>query len=436
MKKKNGFTLIELLAVIIILGILMIIAIPSVTRYISDSRKNAYIDTAKEIIAGARNLVNEGKLEMYDTSTAYYLPSSCIKTENASKSPYGEFVKDKTYVVVTYDGKGFEYFWVSLDETGTGIKNITSVDQLDIDDIESDLTAEDIEIGVIFNDKQNYAIIENDCKTYNTEEATFAGAAGVIYKKLNVETGYSRNSKLVKVVHDNGDVDYRYQGSSPQNFVRFNNELWRIIGIFDGKLKLFRYISLYQTIDTFNRWGSNAIWDSSDVKNYLNSEYYDTIQNEYKNMIDENTTWYLVGPSNNDLSKEQFYLAERNQSNVDNNYSFTSNTTKIGLIYPSDFGYAAYEKESVEDNYCPKNQLLSNYSITNCYYNNWINMTSNYTISKQKGKNKVLAIINQSISDTTSTNPYKAYPTLYLKKDVKIIGGDGTDSKPFILSYK
>lgn len=55
--KKNGFTLIELLSVIIILGILMIIAIPSVTKYISDSRKNAYVDTAKKIIAGARNLV-------------------------------------------------------------------------------------------------------------------------------------------------------------------------------------------------------------------------------------------------------------------------------------------------------------------------------------------------------------------------------------------
>ena len=67
MKKKNGFTLIELLAVIIILGILMIIAIPSVTKYISDSRKSSYVDSAKEIIGSARNLVNSGELEMYDT---------------------------------------------------------------------------------------------------------------------------------------------------------------------------------------------------------------------------------------------------------------------------------------------------------------------------------------------------------------------------------
>ena len=64
---KKGFTLIELLAVIIILGILMIIAIPSVTKYISDSRKSSYVDTAKEVVSGVRNVVNSGKLGMYDT---------------------------------------------------------------------------------------------------------------------------------------------------------------------------------------------------------------------------------------------------------------------------------------------------------------------------------------------------------------------------------
>ncbi len=101
MKDKNGFTLIELLAVIIILGILMIIAIPSVTKYISDSRKSSYVDTAKEIISGARNKVNDGKLGMFDTGATYYIPSSYIKTENASKSPYGEFTE--AYIAVIYE---------------------------------------------------------------------------------------------------------------------------------------------------------------------------------------------------------------------------------------------------------------------------------------------------------------------------------------------
>ncbi len=143
MKKKNGFTLIELLAVIIILGILMIIAIPSVTKYISDSRKSAYVDTAKEIIGGARNIVNEGKLGMYATDTTYYIPTSCIKTENASKSPYGDFTK--AYVGVIYDGRGYKYYWISVDDAGQGVSKITPLDQLDTDDIESDLKDSDIE---------------------------------------------------------------------------------------------------------------------------------------------------------------------------------------------------------------------------------------------------------------------------------------------------
>ena len=99
-KKKRGFTLIELLAVIIILGILMIIAIPSVSSYISDSRKSAYVDTAKQLISSARNYVNEGTARMHDKTATYYVPASCLNVENGgpAKSPYGEFVN--AYVVI------------------------------------------------------------------------------------------------------------------------------------------------------------------------------------------------------------------------------------------------------------------------------------------------------------------------------------------------
>ena len=168
MRKKNGFTLIELLAVIIILGILMIIAIPSVTKYISDSRKSAYIDTARSIIDGARNLVNEGKLEMYDTDTTYYIDSACIKTEGSSKSPYGEFTK--AYVVVTYDGKGYDYYWTSVDDAGQGIKTIIKYDKLDIENIESDLKNEDISTLRTIDGREKVILIteRNECKKEGT----------------------------------------------------------------------------------------------------------------------------------------------------------------------------------------------------------------------------------------------------------------------------
>ena len=160
--KNKGFTLIELLAVIIILGILMIIAIPSVTKYISDSRKSAYVDTAKQVASAAKNLVNSGKLEMYDTSVAYYIPNTCIRVENGekAKSPYGEFIEDRTYVVVTYDGKGYDYYWVSLDETGTGVKEPISIDKLEEKDIETDLTKDDV--------KDNNGVGKNNVVVFNS----------------------------------------------------------------------------------------------------------------------------------------------------------------------------------------------------------------------------------------------------------------------------
>ena len=136
MKKKNGFTLIELLAVIIILGVLMLVAIPSVTSYINNSRKSAYADTAANYIKGATNLVNEGvKYPFYDEGVLYMIPvghdkaKSCVALESGGQSPYNnEYVL--AYVGVTYDNdKGsYTYYFTSVDGSGQGFLLNTSYD--------------------------------------------------------------------------------------------------------------------------------------------------------------------------------------------------------------------------------------------------------------------------------------------------------------------
>lgn len=55
MKNKKGFTLIELLAVIVILAVLLAIAIPKVTQYITNSKKDSLITTSKDFINAVRN---------------------------------------------------------------------------------------------------------------------------------------------------------------------------------------------------------------------------------------------------------------------------------------------------------------------------------------------------------------------------------------------
>ena len=215
--KKKGFTLIELLAVIIILGVLMIIAIPSVTSYIQNSRKSSYVNTAREIVSGARTVVNEGKLEMYSPDTTYYIPASYIKTENGLRSPYGEFTE--AYVGVIFTGTSYTYYWISTDSTGTGVKGIIKADNLDEDDIETDVTAASIHETVTTTGIGNRKIIK-----ILKEDGTWNTAIELANTDNNVsEEGGSTDSYYLYHIGDHYySIGDDIEGPDPDNYL-FDN---------------------------------------------------------------------------------------------------------------------------------------------------------------------------------------------------------------------
>ncbi len=134
-KNQKGFTLIELLAVIIILGLLMAIAIPSVTRYITQSRKKTLVNSIDSFISAVTTAVNEQEFgALSNQEKIYFIPvsndstKSCVELEKGGTDPFG--VWQEAYVAVHYDADKFsyDYYFTFFDDAGYGMKLTKSDD--------------------------------------------------------------------------------------------------------------------------------------------------------------------------------------------------------------------------------------------------------------------------------------------------------------------
>ena len=302
------------------------------------------------------------------------------------------------------------------------------------------------------------------------------------------------------------DNNLRYVGSAPNNYVEFNGELWRIIGVMnniekeDGTteslVKIRRAESLgdysWDSSDStinegygINQWGASDTYEGADLMRELNTDYLgnitvgtdgkwynsennsktanmptNTLSTSAQSMI-QTVKWNLGSPSNNDgtydsnytknITPSFSYTRERTNTNgkVCTSGTYCNDTVnristwtgKVGLIYPSDYGYATSGGTTTNRATCLNTSMYnwSNSNAANCKDNDWLLDSSRgqWTLSPKadsSNANKVMYV--HSGGTVTDYGVFEAYivrPSIFLKSSVSITGGNGSSTSPYTL---
>ena len=269
-------------------------------------------------------------------------------------------------------------------------------------------------------------------------------------------------------IDDTTDQNLRYVGASPKNYLKFNDEIWRIIGIFNVyNVETNKYENLVKIVR--NESLGNYSWDSSEsiinngngVNEWSQADLMTELNTDYINPspTSETTLWYKG--SNNAKNGTYDYSKNIKSDSIDkvanvrwntsratsgasalNSYNHERSTTlistpddnvprtniwtgKIALIYPSDYGYAS------TDTACRNSMRSKTNNVFNCKNENWLfNSAYQWTLSPSScnAYNAYLVVHVTSGGDVRTNNAnvyYGVRPALFLKSDVVIAGGTG-----------
>ena len=358
------------------------------------------------------------------------------------------------------------------------------------------------ELGNISNESLSISV---DCTASLQKEPTAADTIISLYTSAAKVTATNNsityntapsvslmNDRLGGTTTDLDGGNIRYYGANPNNYIYFNCsdysnqtsstcETWRIIGVFDGKLKLIRGSQIgkyswdnkntstgaengagkndwttarlmkllnpsnyYKVDSNDNNLGQSLYYNSASGKCYsgqnnatVDCDFTSTgIKNEEtRNMIAE-TTYNLGGWNTFTVYPNEIYEYERGTT-VYTGRPTTPWTGKIALAYPSDYGYAA------DLNQC-KDKTLYDYNNSTCTSNNWMK-----AIITNNGSNSGWLLTPYSSTSGTVWAVrslggvgygYSAYyaigavPVLSLSSKLGIESGDGSSSNPYKLS--
>ena len=420
-KKKNAFTLIELLAVIVILAVILVIAIPRILDVIETSKKDSFKNAAQLIADSAEKKKASNKLLDKDEEI------TCKDVANINDEDYASCI-------------------ISFDSEGNAKVSITGKGKFD-------------GLKITNGTKENAEVKEITKPTYGMKATEYISNLleydGEGLKKDNTP-----------------DQNIRYYGSNPNNYVSFNNELWRIIGVFGNNVKLVRSESLGSlswdsSEESINSgWGVNE-WSQADLQVYLNTMYYggtsvtcyggsnnttttcptNTLDETSKNLID-NHTW-KTGAIEGRKRTNTLALYKDERGNVtgkicngrdacnDTVTRTTEWTGYIALPYITDYAYASGE------NICETNMVKQDSNnVYICKNDNWMHYGWSYGVGTwymspfaySDAAYDVWFVEGDGDAGARNASFTNAvFPAIYLKSNVLIESGNGTSDSPYIL---
>ena len=248
-----------------------------------------------------------------------------------------------------------------------------------------------------------------------------------LYTSQGTNGLYYHTSSLANSAADNS---YRYAGANPNNYVCFGSDaetcpednLYRIIGVFGDEVKLIKatsYGSYAWDSDNSNTWDSST---KPDIRTTLNTTYYNTLSITWQNKIATHT-WKVGGMvDNNSYTAKQYYDVE-----VGSSSSSTTDSMKIGLMYVSDYGFAASNSYWKTALYIYESETSSN----------WLYLGSTEWTIARNSSNSIRAFYVDmagyvDVNIVASASAVR--PSFYLTSSTTYVSGSGTSSDPILIN--
>ena len=245
------------------------------------------------------------------------------------------------------------------------------------------------------------------------------------------------------------DDSYRYAGANPNNYVCFgsndstcpNDNLYRIVSVKDGKVKLIKsdYANSnllgtdgdYANSGNLYYWNKNTVntWSACSLnKTNLNINYINNIGSDWANKIAV-TTWKVGGNTwDNIYSVTPSVVYQNEITNPDSTGSTdkaTEYNAKIGLMYISDYGFAASPSAWT--------LAMSAYSNSTATSSNWLyKNTAEWPISRTSDvtRGSFLILADGSVGGYGTNSAFAIRPVFNLEDSEVYKSGSGTSSDP------